>query len=531
MGLYARSAAVLVILFGMLFAVLMVAAVYFDLPLILVLMLAVGIVLLQYAIGPPLLDLIFKIHWTDPALVDEELAKFIQNACMHHRLKPPRFGIIEDGNPNAFTYGHYRGDARLVITRGILDLLDEDEREAVVAHEIGHIRNNDFIVMTLAAAVPIALYVLARSMLYGRPAGRRGGGYLLIVAAISFVVYVASHYVARLLSRVREYYADEVSARTTRKPDALSTALIKVAYGLARAPPKAEDWERDRQGMIRHNIGRELGIFDPGMARSMALSASASGQTFSTTAIEQAMYWDLWNPWGLYYEFQSTHPLPAKRIRRLGEVGMDMGRPPKYIFDRPRPESYWDEFIVDWLVGTMPLLLPLAVLLAAFFVLGIHSLPLLVGLGLLFAGFGLLGKTFYQYPRGFRDAEVAGLVKEIKVSPVRAIPVRLRGKIIGRGIPGLFWSEDLVLQDATGFIVMDYHQPLAFLDFLFGIFKAERFVGEEVEAIGWYRRAPRPYLELYQARAVDFRAKCWSYPSKLALGGILTALGIFTVVL
>jgi heat shock protein HtpX len=527
-GLRFRSTLILTILFALLFAVLMAIAVYLQLPTSIVLALALGIVLLQYLLGPFLLDWIFRIHWVDPAAVDPELAQFIQRTCQQHGLKLPRFGIIEDGNPNAFTYGRYRGDARLVITRGILDLLTREEREAVVAHELGHIKNNDFIVMTLATAVPIVLYVLARSALYGGRARGRGGGYIALVAAASFVIYILSHYIAKLLSRVREYYADEVSAKTTRNPDALSSSLIKIAYGLARAPEREEDRERDARGMIRHDIGKALGIFDPGTARSMALAASASGMAFSSSAMEDAMYWDLWNPWGRLYELGSTHPLPAKRIRQLSETGARMGLASKYRFDRPQPESYWDEFLTDIFITFLPLLLPILVLLFA--ALGWFLVPLelgvLIGLLLSSAGLGLLLKTFYAYRRGFRDRKVADLVREIKVSSVRGVPARLRGKIIGRGVPGLFWSEDLVLQDETGFIVLDYHQPIGFLDFFFGLFKAEQFMGADVTAIGWYRRGPAPRFELFKVEAEGMGCKCWTYPSKLALGAILLGVGL-----
>jgi heat shock protein HtpX len=522
---------ILVLIFGFLFAVFIVVAEYFDVTILIVLPIALGIVFFQYAIGPYLLDRIFKIRWADPASVDPKLAAFISSACQEHNLKQPRFGVIDDGNPNAFTYGHHRGDARLVITQGIFDLLDEEERNAVVAHEIGHIRNRDFIIMTLAAAVPIALYVIARAALQASRGRGKGKGYLALIGIISYIVYIVSHYIVLLLSRVREYYADEVSAKTTRKPGALSTALIKVAYGLARAPPREEDRPRDEQGMIRHEVGRELGIFDVRMARSLSLHAAAMGLGTSQEAMQDAMYWDLWNPWGRLYEISSTHPLPAKRIRRLSELDKQMGRTPKFVFDRRQPESYWDEFFVDLFVGYLPLLLPIFAIIGAVWLFR-PWLSILRGFAIffLFLGLGQLIKTCFQYRRGFRDRKVEDLVREIKVSPVRGIPVRLHGKIIGRGIPGLFWSDDLVLQDTTGFIVLDYHQPLGFLDFIFGIFKAKQFVGKEVEAVGWYRRAPAPYVELYWAKAQGLRSKCWTYPSKLFIGVFFAILGILLMV-
>ncbi len=80
---------------------------------------------------------------------------------------------------------------------------------------------------------------------------------------------------------------------------------------------------------------------------------------------------------------------------------------------------------------------------------------------------------------------------------IRCARVRLRG------IPGLYWSEDLVLQDDSGFMVLDYRQPLGILEFLFGLFRAQSFVGQQVTATGWYRRFPRPYLELWQVGLPD----------------------------
>ena len=68
----------------------------------------------------------------------EYLDIFIRESCEKHNMQYPRIGFIDDGSPNAFTYGRTKNDARVVITRGILDLLTEDEVKAVVAHELGH---------------------------------------------------------------------------------------------------------------------------------------------------------------------------------------------------------------------------------------------------------------------------------------------------------------------------------------------------------------------------------------------------------
>ena len=121
----------------------------------------------------------------------------------------------------------------------------------------------------------------------------------------------------------------------------------------------------------------------------------------------------------------------------------------------------------------------------------------LIGLPILGLGIGSFVKTMLVY-RGdyFAPLSVAGLLHKVKVSNVRPVPARLRGTIIGRGVPGLIWSEDFVMRDGTGILFLDYRQPLRIWEWLFGLFRAGEFAGKPVEVVGWFRRAPLPYLEL-----------------------------------
>jgi Zn-dependent protease with chaperone function len=201
--------------------------------------LALAVVALEFLIAPFLLDLtllrLFRFDWVDPDSVDPKMAAFLRELCQAHRIPVPRFGVIADARPNAFTYGHFPSTARLVITQGIVDMLDEEERKAVLAHEIGHIVHWDFVVMTVAAAIPVVLYALYRTLLRASDRARRNGTYLWMVAIGAYLAYLIAHFLVLLLSRVREYYADEFSALTTRNPNALATALAKIAYGFGGA--------------------------------------------------------------------------------------------------------------------------------------------------------------------------------------------------------------------------------------------------------------------------------------------------------
>ncbi len=493
LNLFLRSILVLALLFGLLFAVGMAVLTYAGAPWWTAAIFALGVVFLQYLLGPWILQLIYKIEWTEPQAVDPELADFVNRICAEKRIPHPRFGLIHDGNPNAFTFGHYPGDARLVVTTGLVERLDSPERQAVVAHELGHIAHWDFVVMTIAAAVPLLLYILYRAMFSAGRRSRKSGSYAAIIGLVSYVVYILSHYIVLLLSRVREYYADQFSGQATGNPDALSTALVKVAYGLAAAPT---DKKKDD---TRMEAARPFGIFDPRAAQSLALAAGASGGAITAETMEGAMKWGLWNPWAFFYELKSSHPLPAKRIRALEQQTVAQGGVPKFSFRAEQPESYWDEFLVDLFVNYLPAIGLIAGAVIVFIsMLGGDSYLVGAG-GLALLVWSITGwlKRLFSYRHDFKEARtVHSLIDEVKVSAVRAIPCTIEGQIIGRGIPGLFYSEDLVMQDSTGFIVADYRQPIRLFEFLFGWIKAEKLIGQRGKAMGWYRRSPRPYFEL-----------------------------------
>ncbi len=520
-NLFLRSVIVLALLFGLLFAVGMGVMAYFELGIEFALIFAVAVILLQYILGPTILQLIYKIEWSDPQSVDPELAGFLARTCEAHGIPQPRFGLIRDGNPNAFTFGHYPGDARLVVTSGLLDMLDPEERNVVVAHELGHIKHWDFVVMTLAAAVPLLLYVLYIATRRGRKRGK-SGGYAALIAIVSYIAYIVSHYIVLLLSRVREYYADQFAGEATRNPDALSTALVKIAYGLAAAP--REKGTKDDTRMV---AARAFGIFDPLVAQSLALAGAGTGSVTSAS-MESAMKWDLWNPWAALYELRFSHPLPAKRIRALERQTKALGRAPRFSFRAEQPESFWDEFLVDVFISFLPLWGLIAGALAALALAFVAPLGLgLIGIALIGLGTGWWLKRRFSYRHEFSTVrEIKSLIGEVKVSAIRAIPCTIRGKIIGRGVPGLFYSEDLVMQDRGGFLIVDYRQPMRIFEFLFGWIKAESFIGRSGEAKGWYRRSPKPYFELRKLHFDDGQTvTSYSYPVAQFLVYLLMAVG------
>ncbi len=115
----------------------------------------------------------FMLKWMNKiAWVDEQdlkvryphVHRIINDVAREYRFKAPSVGIIPDRNPTAFTYGIFRPGARIVLTDGIFEFLNEEETRAVVAHELGHIVNRDFLVMTVAGTLVQMLYVIYSSL-------------------------------------------------------------------------------------------------------------------------------------------------------------------------------------------------------------------------------------------------------------------------------------------------------------------------------------------------------------------------------
>jgi Zn-dependent protease with chaperone function/Zn-finger nucleic acid-binding protein len=560
-NLFLRSALLLFMLYGMVALVLITLSLCDRLSPGLALGIGVVVAALQFLLGPWIMDLslrwFYHFSWVRAEQLPEHLRQFVERVCQEKRMKFPSFGLIHDGAPQAFTYGHHPGNARIVISQGIINLLEPEEVEAVVAHEIGHAHNWDMALMTLANLVPLLLFYLYRLGL--RLSGGRdnkGGGYTVAVAVGAYVLYVVSEYLVLWFSRTREYYADRFSGQVTKNPNALASALVKIAYGLAAQGPKQKEEkkgakkgkqkEKEEQPEEPLVALRALNIFDRTQAVGLVVASAVGGGTDprhpDVEHIKSAMQWDLWNPWAKWYELNSTHPLVAKRLLYLADLSAHLDQEPLVVFDRRQPESYWDDFAVDVLMLTLPwwgfLVAILGGVAAYLTFLGLLGgaagavapwVWLVVGGGLALSGVGYLLRTNFSYRRDFfPHLSVAALMHRVKVSAVRPVPATLTGTIIGKGVPGLVWSKDFVIQDPTGILFLDYQQPLAIWNFLFGLLRAGAYQGKEVRVSGWFRRAPVPYLEVNRIETMDGSLRprrCYSLHARLAVSAVLLIVG------
>lgn len=189
----------------------------------------------QWLFAPYIIDAVYGAKEM-PREKYSRIYNMVERLCDRIRIPTPKLMISRIPIPNAFAYGSPFTGSRVALTRGLLETLDEEEVEAVVGHELGHIKHRDMQVMMFASVLPAIFYYIGYSMMlsgwYGGYSGRRDrdqGGAMLIGLGALAIYWILSLFVLGL-SRLREYYADRLSAETVddgaRK---LSEALAKIA--------------------------------------------------------------------------------------------------------------------------------------------------------------------------------------------------------------------------------------------------------------------------------------------------------------
>ncbi len=154
-------------------------------------------------------------------------------------LPMPKVYIIDSPHPNAFATGRNPENAAVAATTGLLDMLTRDEIAGVMAHELGHVKNRDTLIMTMVATVAGAISMLANFGMFFRCGDNRGNALATILAVI--VAPIAAMIVQMAISRTREYGADRAGAEISGNPRALASALAKISRGAQAIPnPVAE---------------------------------------------------------------------------------------------------------------------------------------------------------------------------------------------------------------------------------------------------------------------------------------------------
>jgi heat shock protein HtpX len=242
MGIRGRMFLLIALLFAILYGVITGIGVWAGAGnFIFYIILAFAFLGIQYLVSPYIVARTMRVRWVSEKEAPK-LHRMVSELAHQARIPLPKVGISEVPIPNAFAFGRTQRDGRVCVTRGILNLLDNNELKAVIGHEISHIKNRDMLTITLLSGVPLVMYWIAWSfMLRGAFGGRgQGAGYAALIGLGAFGLYFLTNLLVMWGSRIREYSADSGSIGLGAMPHHLASALYKLVYGSARMRRSAE---------------------------------------------------------------------------------------------------------------------------------------------------------------------------------------------------------------------------------------------------------------------------------------------------
>lgn len=166
---------------------------------------------------------------------EPELHRIVERLTSNARLPKPKVAIVPSDTPNAFATGRSPSHSVVAVTSGAIKLLDKEELEGVLGHELAHVKNRDMLINTMAAVIGAVIsYVMFFSIFAGGRRDRGGGGLLAILALV--LIPFAAMLVRLSISRTREYGADQGGARISRNPGALARALRSLQSAVRATP-------------------------------------------------------------------------------------------------------------------------------------------------------------------------------------------------------------------------------------------------------------------------------------------------------
>jgi heat shock protein HtpX len=241
---------------------------------VLVIVIAAALIFSQYYFSDKIA--MFSMHAKEVTPQEEpRLHEIVDRLCLLADMKKPRVGVSEMDMPNAFATGRNPNHAVICATRGLMNRLNDEELEAVLAHELSHVAHRDVAIMTIASGVGMLAGLVSRMALFGAMfggggrGGRGGQNIVLLEMAtllVSILIYIVSFLLTMALSRYRELAADRSGAILIGKPSVLASALVHITGDIGKIP----------RTDLRKTEGMNAFFFAP------ALSGNSAATLFST---------------------------------------------------------------------------------------------------------------------------------------------------------------------------------------------------------------------------------------------------------
>lgn len=272
--------------------------------------------IIQWLLAPHLINAIYKIK--EVKVEDSpKLYRMVERLSARSGVKQPKIGIANISIPNAFAYGSPITGNYLAVTLGLLNTLEEEEVEAVLGHEFGHIKHRDVQIMMLVSFLPSLFYIVGRSIMFSSYYGRyyredRRGGGTYIIGTISMLVYFVLMLFTFSLSRLREYYADSYSTSI------VDDGPRKLSEGLAKITSKTRGMRmRKDQEAFMFNGFKSLFISDPDRAEVDSAQIEQYVSKLPDQAIVERIVRRRITTVDAILELFSTHPNITKRLKNL----------------------------------------------------------------------------------------------------------------------------------------------------------------------------------------------------------------------
>ncbi|KCZ70998.1 Zn-dependent protease with chaperone function [Candidatus Methanoperedens nitroreducens] len=267
---------------------------------------------IQYMLGPKMVEWSMGVKYVNeqeyPAL-----HRMVAELARDARIPKPKIGIARIPIPNAFAFGRWAKDGRVCVTEGIMNLLNERELRAVLAHEVSHLKHRDVAVITMISVIPMIAWYLAWNSLFS---GGRDRGNNILIGIAAFAVYFLTNLLVLYVSRIREYSADEGAVKLGNSPHQLASALYKLVYGSARIPKESLKQVEGMKAFFASDPSRasreirELSQIDLDGSGTIDATELAALRTrpIKVNTADKLM------------EMLSTHPNMLKRIQRLSSL-------------------------------------------------------------------------------------------------------------------------------------------------------------------------------------------------------------------
>jgi heat shock protein HtpX len=272
----------------------------------------------QWLISPYLVGAIYKVRAL-PESENPQLHQTVSDLSRKSGISKPKLMLSQIALPNAFAYGSPLTGSRVAVTQGLLKSLDAGEVEAVIGHELGHLKHRDVQVMMVVSFLPALFYYIGYSLMLsgmfggGRSRNNEGGSNALIgifFMAFSWILTLFTLY----LSRLREYYADRHSVSVVENgAEKLSTGLITIVNESKNARNPSKEQKKNNSAF------KALFISDPDRAATDAAQVNTMHFTNKKELLKDALSKE---PTGAdrLLEILSTHPNIVKRLRALQEL-------------------------------------------------------------------------------------------------------------------------------------------------------------------------------------------------------------------